>query len=219
MEHMHQYSCVATVADIKMENGITTISLDQTVFYPQGGGQPYDTGIISNNNGIFAVNEVRYEDGVVNHIGKFELGEFRVGDIVTCEIDVEKRKMHTRLHSAGHLLDIAVKELDLKWKPGKGYHFPQGPYIEYSGSLHGKDISDLMMEIEARCQEIIGRNTQTRVEFSGTKTRDGKPLRIVYYGDTGIPCGGTHVANLKDIGEVTIRKIKQDKETIKLSYT
>lgn len=216
---MHQYSCVATVADIKKDNGITTIILDQTVFYPQGGGQPYDTGTISSDNGVFVISEVRYEDGIVSHTGKFEIGEFAVGDMVTCEIDVEKRKMHTRLHSAGHLLDIAVKELDLKWKPGKGYHFPQGPYIEYAGSLHGKEVTELIQEIERKSQEIIERNIQTRVEFSDTKTQDGKPLRIVYYGDTGIPCGGTHVANLKDIGEVTIRKIKQDKGTIKLSYS
>jgi Ser-tRNA(Ala) deacylase AlaX len=218
MEHMQQYTCIATIADIKKENGITTIILDQTIFYPQGGGQPYDTGVISNDGGLFTVSEVSYKDGIVNHIGIFEIGDFAVGDTVTCEVDVDKRKIHTRLHSAGHLLDIAIKELDLKWKPGKGYHFPQGPYIEYAGSLHGKDTTDLMKEIEAKCQEIIGRNIETRIEFSETKTQDGKLLRTVYYGNVGIPCGGTHVANLKDISQVTIRKIKQDKETIKLSY-
>ncbi len=219
MEYMYQYNSEAEVLHIQKENGIITLILDQTVFYPQGGGQPNDTGIISNDKGIFMVNEVRCEDGIVSHRGIFEIGEFTMGDKVVCEVDVEERKLHTRLHSIDHVLDIAVKELNLNWKPGKGYHFPQGPYIEYSGNLHGKDISDLMKEIEVKCQEIIMRNIETRIEFSETKTQDGKPLRVVYYGDIGIPCGGTHVANLKDISEVTIRKIKQDKGMIRVSYS
>lgn len=216
---MQQYSCKANVTHVKKENGITTIILDQTVFYPQGGGQPYDTGVISTDNGIFTVSEVRYDDGVVNHIGTFEVGEFIVGETVTCEVDANKRKIHTRLHSAGHLLDIAIKELNLTWKPGKGYHFPQGPYVEYSGNIRNDELQTVIQSIETKCKEIILRNIETRIEFSETKTQDGKSLRTVYYGDIGIPCGGTHVANLTEIGELKIRKIKQDKGTIKVSYT
>lgn len=218
MENMHQYTCVATVAEIRKENGITTIILNQTVFYPQGGGQPYDTGIISNDHGVFTVTEVRYEDGAVHHSGTFEIGEFTIGETVTCEIDIEKRKIHTRLHSAGHLLDIAIKELNLTWKPGKGYHFPQGPYVEYSGNINKDEVQAVIQSIETRCKEIILRNIETKIEFSETVTRDGKPLRTIYYGDIGVPCGGTHVANLRDIGEMVIRKIKQDKGVIKVSY-
>ncbi len=218
MERMQDYSCEASVVDIRKENGLVVIILDQTVFYPQGGGQPYDTGIISNDKGIFAVAEVRYEDGAVRHIGTFERGELSAYDTVTCEVDIEKRKLHTRLHSAGHLLDIAVKELSLKWKPGKGYHFPQGPYIEYAGNLEGREVLDLIKEIEEKCKEIIGRNITTKTSFDETKTQAGKPLRAVYYGDVGTPCGGTHVANLSDIGTVTIRKIKQEKGIIRVSY-
>ena len=45
----------------------------------------------------------------------------------------EKRRLYARLHSAGHMLDIVVKNLKLGWIPGKGYHFPDGPYVEYNG--------------------------------------------------------------------------------------
>jgi len=218
MEHMHQHTCTATIINVKKEGGVATVVLDQTVFYPKGGGQPYDTGVISNDHGVFSVTEVRYDDGVVNHIGTFEVGEFSVGETVTCEVDVDTRKIHTRLHSAGHLLDIAIKDLNLKWKPGKGYHFPQGPYVEYSGSVHKDELEAIAQSIETKCKEIILRNIETRIEFSETKTQDGKPLRTVYYGDIGIPCGGTHVPNLKDINRVTIRKIKQDKGVIRVSY-
>jgi len=40
------------------------------------------------------------------------------------EIDEEKRRTYARVHSGGHLLDIAVNQLGYQWVPGKGYHFP-----------------------------------------------------------------------------------------------
>ncbi len=218
MEHMQQYACEAKVLDIQVNSDMISIILDQTVFYPQGGGQPYDLGTISSEAALFQVKEVRYVDGVVHHIGTFEIDSFKVGDIVTCEIDIERRKINTRLHSIGHLIDIAVQELNLRWKPGKGYHFPEGAYIEYSGSTNRKDTLELIKEIENKSNEIVSKKIETRIEFSQKSTQDGKPLRIVYYGGFGVPCGGTHVANLGDILSVTIRKIKQDKDRIRVSY-
>ena len=48
-------------------------------------------------------------------------------------IDENKRRLYARLHSAGHLLDVAVSNIGLSWQPGKGYHFPDSPYVEYIG--------------------------------------------------------------------------------------
>lgn len=53
------------------------------------------------------------------------------------------RRFYARLHSAGHLLDIAVKKLGIAWKPGKGYHFSDGPYVEYSGSSENMNLNDI----------------------------------------------------------------------------
>ncbi len=47
---------------------------------------------------------------------------------------------------------------------------------------------------------------------------EGKPARVVMYGAAGIPCGGTHVNNLGTIGTITIRKIKKEKDAIRVSY-
>jgi Ser-tRNA(Ala) deacylase AlaX len=218
MEHMSQQKCDAYIFEIQEKNGLFSVILNQTVFYPQGGGQPYDIGIISNGNNVFKVSEVRYIDGLVHHIGFFESGILKIGESISCVIDMERRTINTRLHSAGHLIDLAIKELELNWKPGKGYHFPDGPYIEYNGSLEEKNISDLIKEIENKSNDIISRKIDTRIEFSEDSAQDGKPLRTVYYGHFGIPCGGTHVKNLGDITSITIRKIKQDKDIIKISY-
>lgn len=218
MQHMQQYACEAKVLDIQVNDDATSVILDQTVFYPQGGGQPYDLGSILTDEVVLQIKEVRYVDGIVHHIGIFEGGDFSIGDSVRCEIDIERRKVNTRLHSIGHLIDIAVQELNLKWKPGKGYHFPEGAYIEYSGSTDGRDVIELIKQIEDKCIEIVSRKIETQVEFSEKNTHDGKPLRTIYYGNTGVPCGGTHVANLEDIVSVTVRKIKQDKDKIRVSY-
>ena len=47
---------------------------------------------------------------------------------------------------------------------------------------------------------------------------EGKAARVVLYGTFGIPCGGTHVANLSEIGKFTIRKLKQKGETVSVAY-
>ena len=60
------------VTDVSEENERTIIVLDQTVFYPQGGGQPYDKGVIENPSGKFLVEEVRFLEGTVKHIGTFQ---------------------------------------------------------------------------------------------------------------------------------------------------
>lgn len=218
MEHMNIYSYKSTIEDIKEIDGKTIIVLNETIFYPQGGGQPYDTGTIKNNNTVFQVEEVRYVDGQVYHIGTYESGSLNIGDSVELFIDQEKRILHTKLHSIGHLVDMALKELSIDWIPGKGYHFPNGPYVEYVGNLDGFNKEQLIKDLENKCNEIINRNIETRLTFENNTLKNGKPQRIVYYGDFSIPCGGTHVANLGDIGTVIIRKIKQEKENIRISY-
>ena len=92
------------------------------MFYPQGGGQPYDTGTISSGDIKFVVEEVRYAEGEVLHIGRFEHVRFMEGEQVRCTVDAERRLLNTRLHSAGHVLDMAVNELGYDWKP-KGLSF------------------------------------------------------------------------------------------------
>lgn len=231
LEQMNQYTCEAQVVEIKDEDGKIVVILNQTIFYPQGGGQPYDTGVISYDSKKFLVEEVRFVDGIVKHIGKFEGEAFNSGEPVTCSVDVERRQLHTRLHSGGHLVDMGLKQLGIIWRPGKGYHFPNGPYVEYAGSLEGVDVEKLKADLENACNQIIQKGIETKVLFMPKEEMGSvctyvpdyipanKPARVVMYGDFGIPCGGTHVDNLKDIGKMTIRKIKQDGENIRVSYS
>lgn len=221
MKNMGQTQCLSKIASCRNDGEKTIVILDQTIFYPQGGGQPYDTGIIMSrdSNFVFQVQEVRFNEGQVHHIGIIESGELSLGMEVNCFIDEERRKLNTRLHSAGHLIDMALKEMDIDWTPGKGYHFPQGAYVECYGKIDGLNVESLKMEIERKCNEIISRNIETSVVFDDNKLQNNKPMRTVFYGEYGIPCGGTHVSNLNKIVEIGIRKIKKEKDAIRVSYT
>lgn len=221
----------AQVQGIMEENGKAVVMVDATIFYPQGGGQPYDTGVIESDAEKFIVEETRFADGIVRHIGHFEKGSFGIGEKVKLSVDEARRRLHSRLHPAGHVVDMTVAELGLPWTPGKGFHFPQGPYVEYRGSLDGLDREKIKGGLEALCQKFIGENLATKVMFPTSDEMrrimarnpaaivpDGKPARVVVFGEFAVPCGGTHVRTLGEIGAISIRKIKAEGANIRVGY-
>lgn len=227
---MEQLQDMAKVVDCYQDEAKSIVVLDRTVFYPQGGGQPYDKGVMESANALFQVSEVRFIDGVVKHIGIFEKGGFKIDEEVRCSVDRERRVLHSRLHSAGHVVDMAVVALGLDWTPGKGYHFPDGPYVEYAGDLGGLDKEKLKTEIEAACNKFVQENRDTSLVFMEKEEMnkvchfvpdyipEGKPARVVMYGDFGVPCGGTHVSHLGEVGDITIRKIKSKGLNVQVAY-
>jgi Ser-tRNA(Ala) deacylase AlaX len=220
----------ATVLEMSVENGRNIVVLDQTIFYPQGGGQPYDKGAVEGEDSKFIVEEVRFADGIVKHIGKFEGRSFKSGEIVKCAVDAEHRLLNSRLHTAGHVVDMAVTELKLNWVSSKGYHFMDGPYVEYTGSFDAADKDKLKSEIEIFCNKFIVEDRKTEVRFMDKENLgevckfvpdyipEGKPARVVMYGNFGVPCGGTHISHLGVVRHITIREIKMKSGNIRVSY-
>lgn len=230
LEDFSRLESEAKIVEVSQENDKDILILDQTAFYPQGGGQPYDKGAINSSSGKFVVEEVRFVDGIVKHIGKIEAGTFSEGETVTCLVDKERRDLHSRIHSAGHVVDLAVTELKLNWIPQKGFHFPEGPYVEYTGSLERFDKEKLKTDIEKLCNKFIQEGREIKLLFMDKEKMasvchfvpgyipEGKPGRVVMFGDFGIPCGGTHVNNLKEISQMTIRKIKPNGDIMRVAY-
>ena len=205
----------------------TAVILDQTIFYPQGGGQPADTGKIILESNEFTVTDVRLDaEGIVWHFGTFNSNLFNEGDEVALEIDKDKRLLNARLHSAGHLLDCAVSKLKLETlKPTKGFHFPQGPYVEYDGVV--EDNQALIPILEKAINELIEENLHTASEeLSPEEAKaqniwapQGKSARVVHFhGYEHCGCGGTHINEASEIGKVHIRKIKAKKGITRISY-
>ncbi len=231
LENFNLLTDEAKVVAALKEEGRDIVILDQTIFYPQGGGQPYDQGMIVSKNAEFLVEEVRFEAGLVRHIGKFQNGLFMSGEMVTCYVNRDRRLLYSRLHSAGHIVDLAVSTYELPWIPGKGYHFPDGPYVEYAGNLEGVDKEKIKVDLEILCNKFIAEARPTTLLFLPKEQLntvctfvpdyipEGKPARVVLFGNFGIPCGGTHVNNLSEINKMTIRKIKQNgANTVRVGY-
>ncbi|OGJ51748.1 hypothetical protein A2335_03020 [Candidatus Peregrinibacteria bacterium RIFOXYB2_FULL_32_7] len=227
LEDTYLFKAIAKVMEIKNTEFGQAIILDQTVFYPQGGGQPCDQGKIYSGKGVFIVSKVQLdENGVVYHFGEFESGNFEKDEIVDLEIDSKRRIINAKNHSAGHLIDCAVSKAGLSnLKPIKGYHFPEGPYIEYEGEVVSPD--ELVLKIEKITNDLIQEKLLLKKEkLSFEEARKmgifapaGKSARIVSFEGFSIcGCGGTHISNSGEIGKIKIRKISSKKGRVRIAY-
>merc|ERR1712232_1253726 len=128
---------------------------------------------------------------------------------VNCRIDEKVRRINARVHSAGHLLDRAAKDLDLKWIPGKGYHFAEGPYVEYvlnddSRKIDTKKAGDkekLIEQLQGAIDGLVGAGGAVLVQYKSD-------VRHVEMAGEECPCGGTHVKNITEIGKVEVKALK-----------
>jgi len=159
LDNTYLFESEAVFIEIKENKKGKAVILDETIFYPQGGGQPADKGEIISGNNIFIVNDVRLDEtGTVWHFGEFNNNQFQVkaGDKVILKIDKDRRILNAKLHSAGHLLDCAVSKIGIEnLCPTKGFHFSDGPYVEYDGVIENpakvipilqKNVDDLIVQ-------------------------------------------------------------------------
>lgn len=234
MQDFDVEQCQATVESVTaQEDGRTDIVLDQTCFYPRGGDQDWDKGLITKDDLGFVVEEVRLdENGQMHHIGSATNGVFAAGDKIAGIVEHERRAINSRLHSAAHVIDMAIDSLGLDWVATKGQHYPDLSAVEYAGTWQAEQAERLRADIEKGVNEIISKGTENTIRFMPVEEMHtvcrhvpenipkNKPGRVVIYGDNfGIPCGGTHVKNLKQIGVVHIPKLREKKGVIRVTYT
>ncbi|GMP76587.1 hypothetical protein CsSME_00033197 [Camellia sinensis var. sinensis] len=236
------HSISSFVSFFQGEDGRCALILDSTIFYPQGGGQPSDTGFItisSHPHFKFIVNDVRSKEGIVFHYGFFEnSGEgfeskLEKGVQVLLYVDESRRTLNSRLHSAGHLLDACLGNVGLGYlEPTKAYHFPDGPYVEYKGSVPQSEMQIKQKELEIEANKLISKGGKVSAailpyeeacELCGGCLPDyipkGSTPRIVKLGDTpGCPCGGTHVADISEILSMKVSQMRTKKGMTKVFY-
>jgi Ser-tRNA(Ala) deacylase AlaX len=244
-----------------------SLVLSRTHFYPQGGGQPSDKGVIyvgldeeQQQQSSFAclIDTVRSSPGgVVYHEGKPRVdGHVDATRLpstpveVSYDIDPATRHLHCRLHTAGHVVDVALLHLLAlpEWDPVrqasgpitplKGFHFPEGPNVEFTGRLvfpSGPDPSlskGKFMEALARvCNDLVDLDSRVIIAYEGPdeehgqrfgpeeETDDTRKRFVVIEGHPiRMPCGGTHVSRLSDLKRMSIRSIKSSGNTTKIGY-
>ncbi|KAJ3371060.1 hypothetical protein HDU91_005583 [Kappamyces sp. JEL0680] len=200
--------------------GTAAVVLDSTIFHPQGGGQPSDSGWIRFSTGLeFTVDraEMNKDTGVITHLGTFADHDGPIaqlaGQSATCHLDEPKRALHAQLHSSGHLIDVAVQALRPDWIPSKGNHAPGNCFVEFKGAIDPAEKEAFLSSLQAALDDLIAQQMVVRVE--NTKDR-----RLVAFGThEPCPCGGTHVKNSAQLRGLTIVKIQKAKDCVKIKYS
>jgi Ser-tRNA(Ala) deacylase AlaX len=221
----------ANVVDVSHQPEGLAINLDQTIFYPQGGGQASDTGTITGPQFAVRVLNVKAVDERVVHQGELVSGPMPApGDRVVLALDRERRHLNSLLQSAGHLLVNAVRAVDEPLSAKKGYHFPDGPYVEFDGTPKGES-DDVIHRIQVELDRLIEADLPISVSNVSADEAlqrairvpphiaSGARIRIITIDGLSQPCGGTHVATTAALRGMRIRKIKSRKSETRISYS
>ena len=201
--------------------------LNETVFYPQGGGQPSDQGTIKTASGELNVSFVRQLDQEIRHyVSDATQLPSLVDTKITCNIDQTRRLLNARYHTAAHLLSNVIENIYPELKAVKGHSFPGEAYVEFIGNSL-PETTEVSINMHAAITQ--GLNTITFEilpdEFASKyytlpyPVPTHKAFRVLQIGDfIPIPCGGTHIKNTAEIGEFSIRKISKKGERLKVAY-
>ncbi|MHA1916146.1 MAG: alanine--tRNA ligase-related protein [Promethearchaeota archaeon] len=213
MDDSYLKSWNATVTSVKDGKFIV---LDNTAFYPKGGGQPWDEGYLSKYNEKFKVVYVGKFSGLISHeVDKTGLKE---GDEVSCELDWERRYTYMRYHTASHLIsNILFTRADAKITGNQiemdktrmdfsmDDYSPEKlrAYVEEANNHIEQDAS-ITVEYMSR-EEVLGKPELARLAVGLPKNIN--EFRIVKIGiiDTQVD-GGTHVNSLSEIGKIELVK-------------
>lgn len=206
------------------------VIFDHSIFYPGGGGQESDKGRLVRADGeTTSLLKARFKDGSWRHYVSDPLPE---EEILHMEIDAGFRMLNARLHTAGHLLTSLVYET-LHWPvtPIKGFHYQQGAYVEFQlqrewtvpgpNQLEGLLQEQVNKSLTVTVKEVHAQDSlfHEALKPEGFRVPEGKTLRLVQTGTyRAIPCGGTHVANVREIGRTTIRHCKIKKGQLRIGY-
>ena len=206
--------CTAVVTAVN-EN---RVQLDKTVFYPEGGGQPGDTGWMIHASGSEAqIVDTQYHssEGVIHLIG--EVGSLpTIGEEVQLRIDWDRRYRLMRMHSCMHMLCSVVPAS----VTGGSIRDGQGRLdFDLPETINKTDLSE-------RLNEVIRLNRAMTLEWITEESLAAQPelvrtmsvkppagtgtIRLVNFSGIDLqPCGGTHVAATGEIGRVRIKKVEK----------
>ncbi|QZZ37258.1 alanyl-tRNA editing protein [Nitratireductor kimnyeongensis] len=199
------------------------ILLDRTIFYATSGGQPGDTGRFVREDGsaiqIAATVTGETKDEII-HVPAAEQGLPEVGETLQLAIDWDRRFKLMQMHTACHLLSVICP-------------FPiTGASVNEADSRVDLDLPDASVtkeDVSARLMELVNGKHPVFTRWISEEELDANPrlvksknvrpprgagrIRLVCIGDEASvdsqPCGGTHVANTAEVGEIHIGKIEK----------
>jgi misacylated tRNA(Ala) deacylase len=197
------------------------IELDRTIFYPMGGGQMGDSGVLLRARGeAIAIADTRKGDTIdsVLHIAAPSTPPPEPGEMLTLEIDWQRRYALMRLHTALHVMSCVVVA------PVTGGNIsPDKARLDFDIDMSLLDAEKIEQETNA----LIARGAETETVWITEEELDARPElvktmsvqpprgggRVRLLRIPGIdlqPCGGTHVKNIAEIGAIRVLKIRSE---------
>lgn len=210
-------SCTAKIVAI----GEMSVTLDQTVFYPLGGGQLGDTGVLSIDGETYNIVDTIWGDGTqISHILDRPLAQDLITTDAMLTIDWQRRlrlmKMHTSLHVICSMFDFPI--VGARVGPDRGHldYFTDGVPID---KLKQDEIfqnilaQNLDVDVENVAENEFEEFMKDRHLIGGMPPVKNGVVRFVRIGDAEQPidyqpCGGTHVRNTSEISGLGVAQVK-----------
>ncbi|NIL94542.1 MAG: alanyl-tRNA editing protein [Woeseiaceae bacterium] len=212
-EDSYLRECDATVTAV-VDNAV---SLDRTIFYPLGGGQPGDTGALSWDDGQARVVDTRYGDGgAILHVLEEGAAAPAEGTVVNCTLDWDRRYRHMRMHTAMHLLGSV-----LQYGVTGGNISAEKSRLDFDmedtvdKEAVGEALARLVVEDHAvSCRWITEEELDAQPELVRTMSvqppRGKGSVRLLEIEGVDLqPCGGTHLKSTGEVGAVRIGKVEK----------
>lgn len=211
------------------------VILDRTVFYPTGGGQPADTGIIRQKDGEVRVVDVQLtKETVVHIVGEFK-GKIKEGEQIRGIIDWDRRYSLMRNHTAAHVMGEAVRKatgvplrivgsaiavdkarLDFAYDESLRPLFPK---IEEIANEAVEE--DRVVEVKMMKRQEAEKYVERFHENLKTLPPQVQEVRIVEIKDWhACACGGTHVKSTRELGVIKVlKRLSKGKGTERLEFS
>jgi len=207
----------AVVLDVFEADDGYDVVLDQSMFYPEGGGQPADHGHLIDGEVTAEVTDVKEVDDVVLH--RVDEAPSK-GEFVRGQVDSDRRDRLREHHTATHVIGHAARTV-------------LGDHIRQAGAQKGVDSSRLdvrhydrisreeVREIERVANELVRENLSVSQEWPDRNEAEathgfdlyqggvppGATIRLIHIGDVDVQaCAGTHVNRTGDIGAIKVLK-------------
>lgn len=221
------------ILDIRAHGSETAVFLDETPFYPKGGGQPADRGVLTSPTGVFSVCNVEREGKIVRHVGVISAGSLAPHQVVRAAIDARHRRLTSRIHTAGELICAAAHELGFRWRVSAATHAPDQSRVAFATELAPASVSSVSNDLQAMLKHIVSRADPVRT-FLDVSVADARrlcplepidaiaahgPIRLVSPSrEFHRPCMGAHLTNTTDVGAVAFKKIRLRDGDLSISY-
>ena len=205
----------AQVLSCQAAGEVWKVVLDQTAFFPEGGGQPADLGIL----GAVRVLDVHEKDGVVVHSCSGPLAE---GETVMGKIDWNRRFDHMQQHSGEHVLSgILCGDYHCS---NVGFHLgAETVTIDYNADISWEQA----LAAEAKANRIIWENREVEItypspaeleslEYRSKKALTGQVRIVTFPGADCCACCGTHVTATGQVGLVKILSCQKFREGVRM---